>query len=369
MQKSEATIENNAQIINEIIKNDSSINQPKVYYSRRIIERNIAELRNQLGETRKFKLYYSIKANMNTDVLAFMSGLVDGFDVASTQEYLVGKSFMPSNQLSSTGYAVNNDAITNMTHLGTVYDFSSIGQLRVWLEEFNIRELDKAVRIGIRVRTNLLSAEGKNSRFGFDMEDLNELCTLVEDNNLIISQLHIHGGLKTLLTVKGDIEILLNWMKQPVMKFVSQINYGGSWDDLFYKNLLSQALSLIDVSFPNVTKIIEPGSLLVRNAGLMSGNVIDEQLKNNISIVTVNLSKFNASSWFSPNLIASSSNQEKILTRINGMTCYERDYFNETETARLSVGDRVYFYPVGAYYFTTHRSLHDLPFPEEIVVD
>lgn len=51
-----------------------------------------------------------------------------------------------------------------------------------------------------------------------------------------------------------------------------------------------------------------------------------------------------------------------------GNTCYEDDIFIGLKGEKIGLGDLAFLYPVGAYYYTTKRSLHDICFPKEKVI-
>lgn len=128
---------------------------------------------------------------------------------------------------------------------------------------------------------------------------------------------------------------------------------------------MTEAFKLIKDNFPKHTIILEPGSLLVRTAGILVSTVLDVSATG----ILIDSSQFNLSSRFKPQIIGSTSQHDNLIySQINGVTCYENDTFGKYEGKQLEQGDTVLFYPVGAYYLTTSRRLHNLSFPEQFLI-
>lgn len=338
--------------INEIPK----LETPKYYYIKDIIFYFCNSIKDMINELdfANIKLYYALKANNNPEVIKFLSGLVDGFEISSSFEYnLLKKHFnIQDIDLFANGTSYSNSDIEEIIKSKKKFNFNSLSQLKKHLNEQNT---------SISIRLNVPSSEtiDYNSRFGFTNEDLIGVKNF--KNN--VTSLTLSSGLKNLNNLKKEISAIKKIIDVHELLNVRTINFGGGWDDLFFKNEMSEALNLISNEFKEYTLIIEPGSLLVRNSGVLLSKAIEKREINKKTFLSMDCSLFNISSWYSPKLLAvysdkkRESNEELKSYIICGNTCYEDDFLN-FKFKEILEGDICVFYPVGAYYKTTERNLH-----------
>lgn len=353
-------------IMSNNIKSVGSVSSPAVIYFKNVLDCNIKQILEELASisSNRVDLLYSIKACNNTEVINYISKYVAGFSVASTEEYKYVKQF--SNKfISATGFSYNKYNLNR----NTIFYFNSLEQVKIYLKS---DEYEQNHNIGIRIKpiqslfSSSIYPSQFPSQFGFSIQQLKELEKLKEKYHFKIVSILIHQENK----VYNDYFELRKFIKKllslKVFKELKTINLGGGWDNLFLKKQIAKFITQLNI--PNGYRIyIEPGSAIVRTIGLLKATAIDQSMHNDYRNVVLNTSQFNNSSWYVPRIIASINpkNSVKIKTHIYGNTCYERDYFGYNENSLVSYGSTVFLYPVGAYYYTTHRELHNISFPKE----
>lgn len=317
-------------------------------------------------------IYYSIKANDYAKILnsLYKNESIQGFEVSSINEYKKVNEFTDKS-IGFTGPSFTVREIKNIYINGYVYDFDCIEQILSLGDCFTHRD------IGLRINLKISSIESqrkhrKTSRFGFSIKDLDDvrLKELLKKNKLKIHRVHIHNCEKDEETIEEMIEMISYILKKTIGKYVKEINLGGGWNYLYENGQLSWALKKFEL-FNSYTLIIEPGRLLVNDCGYLVAQVINQRIIDNIQHVTLNVSAYNLLSWFSTFPISNTSkNKKKLLTCLWGNTCYEEDFFVKNHyMSVLKIGDRVLFYPFGAYYRNNNKKLHNLPYPQEVVCE
>lgn len=341
-----------------------------IYYLKDVIVETVSAINNNLKEYPNVHLLYSIKANYNFEILELLSEYVYGFDVASYQEVdKVEKYLDYVDYISASGYGFTIIELVDTISKGIHVDFMSISQIETVVEKL----IGEYSGIGIRInipRSKIGNHRNRKSRFGIEFEEGHKLQELCFYNKLVLERIHLHGGLKTMediIIIGDEIEKWIN-----LFETIKYVNLGGGWDYLFQTQSIEEALRYITTRFPKIQFYIEPGSLLVRNAGILVSRVIDYQYGDkNFGFAVLDCSDFNLSSWYKSQVIAVLSQSNCALEKeveIVGNTCYEDDWFQIKCNKKIGIGDLIFLYPVGAYYLTTHRRLHDLKFPIEKLV-
>ena len=338
---------------------------PVIMYSREILISNLMKIVREVNAVKDNKVIplYSVKACRNKEVIKEISNFVKGFSVSSDSEYFEVRNFK-SSVISATGY--NFVERTDISENNIIFYFTSLRQLKIFLDK---KKICSNIKIGIRMKgpKALYFKNGKDSRFGLSLNELDDLYALQKKYNFKVISILIHQENKVLYdyrTLKTYLKVILI---HDSFKKIKSINLGGGWDNLFLKNQISEFINRLKI--PKKYLIyIEPGSTVVRTIGLLKAKVIDESIDEGKRKIVLNTSQFNNSSWFVPRIIGSAhlnSNNEILDTYVYGNTCYENDYFGKYSDSNITFGDEVFMYPVGAYYETTHRELHGIKFPKE----
>lgn len=239
----------------------------------------------------------------------------------------------------------------------------------------NFLELKKVIKykknikanIGIRLNSNL-----KKSRFGFNIEngDAKQAINQLQKENLKIKGLHIHFGFytspKTYHQMAKKIIILIKENNLDL----KYINFGGGFPSHGLKpygfkkykvspinEYINQICSVFNSFFKNKSNkpkiIIEPGRFLVDDSTNLITRIINQQIKNNKQIITVDATNQMISSvWFRPQIVKPvfiKNHQQKINTIIYGGSCQEDDILYQGQFPIMKVNSLISFYCVGAY--------------------
>ncbi|MDK7952794.1 hypothetical protein [Lactobacillus paragasseri] len=349
--------------IYSLILQAQSIESPAIIYSDEMLRQNLVDLIEDIKSARKNKVYlfYSIKACTYSKVIDVIAKYVEGFSVSSVNEYNIVKHY--NKKTTGTGFEYKSDFINK---LNTFY-FNSLSQLKNYLcKQKRISNQKIGVRISAPTTLYLQKQDRKKSRFGININDFDELNRLKDKYNLRIEHLLIHQENKVLNDNKNLKKFLCEILKMKAFNKVKTINLGGGWDNLFLNRAMGEFIDSLDI--PQKYKVIvEPGSAVIRTIGILKTSVIDENIIDGVRKVVVNTSQFNNSSWFVPQVIASNTHKfrQRLDTEIYGDTCYEKDFFGIYKNSDIGMNSELIMYPVGAYYYTTHRELHGLKFPRE----
>lgn len=360
---------------------------PKLIYSSQLLMNSIDRLRTDSKDVLDFKLYYSVKANINDDVMKFIGNRVDGMDVSSEYEYKLARA-AGIQHIISTAPVPAESFIMQLYENGYIFDFDSINSIER-CKRFLV--LGKKNKIGLRLRISNQEigndVQAKESRFGISLTEQNEVNRLnrvLKESSLTICQLHYHGRMGGVEHLKKICDYICHLLQNCVLlKDVSSISLGGGID-LFYMlgnshvegfwNVLS--LFSRETKKKNISILLEPGEQIVSTCGFLIVQVTDSVFRDGRQHLTVDSSAFNLLSWqeLYPHCInvlnhCFYGNSNMHNTTIWGQTCYEEDIFiRNMYLPKMRLGDRIVFYPMGAYAATTARHLHQIPTPVEILI-
>ncbi|QNQ81451.1 hypothetical protein [Lactobacillus sp. PV034] len=354
-----------SKLIQQLVNESNSYQSPVVLYSHRLLINNLNKIIKDLSYSKnRVYLFYSVKANMNPEVLQIINKKVSGFSISSDQEYESIRLFK-NKIISRTGFSFLHNHISKNKE---IFYFNSISQL----ENFLKLNSDRALQIGIRIRAprNLYDRNSSISRFGFSEGALRDLESLQKRYSFKIDSILIHQENKVLEDWHRLSKFIKDILKKKLLKNISSINLGGGWDNLFLKNQIGLFINHLGIPI-HYDVYIEPGSAIVRTIGILKAAVIDENEFEDKRYIVVDTSQFNNSSWYIPRIIGYSKNEinrKPMTTNVYGNTCYEKDYFGQYTKCTISFGSKVFMFPIGAYYSTTHRELHGIKFPREYVI-
>lgn len=352
---------------------------PTIIYSEEILRSHLSNLVLKVKQIENVELYYSVKANANDKLLRIINEYVSGFEVASEYELdIVNK--VSGKKVICTSPALSRRLIEQLYDKGSVFDFNSITSIERY------RNIIKSKKIGLRIRIDKkqLGEKYECSRFGVDVsakQEIYQLEKIVENNNFKITQIHCHCSISD----PNDQETMFEYIKsllsqQLIFENVSSVSIGGGQPFLYASNNTElrfwRSLEKFakEMKKSGIKVIMEPGESIVSSCGFLVVTVIDVQILEKRQYVTVDSSAFNLLSWqgtcpCSVNATPLNKTHKEYFTTIYGKTCYEGDLFAKNIMfPKLCVGDRIVFYPVGAYVVSIARQLHYIPVPKEIIV-
>lgn len=340
---------------------------PCIIYSKDTIKNIINLIRKDTQDILGFHLFYSVKANSCPNILEFIKSLIDGVEVASENEYkLVRKIGYKNIIVTFPGPKAN--FIENLYSDNNIFDFNSLSSMQ------SLSELLIGKEIGLRMR---LPKERNISRFGVLCNN-EKLHKFILDNSITVRRLHYHFDNHTLSNITNIIAHINELQNETKwFKNINCISFGGGLNNLYCSDVQNLKMFWDKISIfskkinlkQKVDIIFEPGTLLMLYSGYLITTVTEVLIENEIQQLVVDASAFNLTSWFRPNLIFPKQASDSIKTEIYGCTCFENDFFTKTAVLpKLKVGDRLLFYPVGAYVSSVARKLHMLPVPNEFLI-
>ncbi len=175
--------------------------RPFYVYDHKIMQSKVELLRKHLPAS--VKLHYAIKANSMPEVVEFMSGLVDGLDVASARELNVAaKTNTPRDEISFAGPGKQPEELRAAIEHGIVINCESPTELKR-IDEI-ARELSKKPLVAIRVNPDFqlqnsgMKMAGGPQQFGIDAETVPDVLESMKDMHLTFHGFHIFSGSQNL---------------------------------------------------------------------------------------------------------------------------------------------------------------------------
>lgn len=348
----------------------ASVDTPSIIYNKNLLEESVSRI-NQLKEIAdNLFIYYAIKANSNKKICEVISEEIDGADVASISELNLAQNCKFKN-ISFSSPSIPFESLRNFDLSNVNICLNSLSQLEQGIKSGLI--FDKVnIRLNHYFRSTINNQKIK-SRFGMDVDN-KYFYEIIEKHGLKISGIHLHLEEKTISSLKEIFEFIDIILRKDYFENVETINIGGGFLKILSDSENFKTVKIILQEFCNKYNfckiIIEPGNSFVRSSAVLVSEVLSADNfsdgKYCFRNIVVDSSAYNLLSWTKVQLISSTTrSNEKKLHNIYGNTCYELDIFSEkVYTHKLSIGDRVLFFPVGAYIENNSRQLHMLDFPE-----
>lgn len=279
---------------------------PFYVYDKKLIQERIQLLRQNLPE--KIKLHYAVKANPFAELLAFISPLVDGMDVASPAEMELAIAAGQSiNNISFAGPGKTDKELQQAINAGITLNVESLNELQR-IKQL-CRDLAQKAYVAIRVNPDFelkssgMTMAGGAKPFGIDSEQVPQVLEAMTDDSLVFRGLHIFWGSQNLNTdniisaQQATFELARQLMKQSSLA-LKTLNIGGGFGIPYFpgdtpidlariKQALSQNMNSFTSTFPDTEVIIELGRFIVGEAGVYCSRVIDKKVSRGKTFVVV----------------------------------------------------------------------------------
>ncbi|HEM6340974.1 TPA: amino acid decarboxylase [Streptococcus suis] len=335
--------------LNDFLKKlDSIASSDCMIYNLDLLESLINRLKKDFPSC---TLLYAMKANSNEKILELIARLNMGVDCASYEEFDSAKK-NKFKMISCTGSGFKIDEINKILSNGFTFDFDNVSQLELYVDKYGQITSSKGIRISC-----------DNSHLGFSIEEIIKYNYLLEG----LSRIHIHFGQKNIENIRENLDYLKKIIKNnfSIFQNISQINFGGSIEDLYIKghqNLASSIFNNFKIEIETfldreIEILLEPGDFLARPIGFYKTSILYSRQRN----ITLNSSILNFCPWYPKNIaIPSALTGSNYIYTVSGNSCFEYDLFGTVETDRkLSKKDVAIIYPVGSYNFNMNRFIHD----------
>ncbi len=243
-------------------------------------------------------IYYSVKANNNSEVLKLFYQMGLGFECVSKEELDYVLKLFPEiehNRISFTPNFAPKEEYQHALKVGVNVTIDSLFPFEHWAEVFANKDVLIRVDIGKGSgHHKYVVTGGDQSKFGIPLKSLDRVAEIAKDNNINIKGLHSHSG--------SGILNPLHWQKvfeslaSLIEKFplVKILNLGGGLGikerrgqnslDLMQ---LNNSLISVKANHPTLKLWMEPGRYLVAEAGVLLARVT--QVKGKADLVFVGI--------------------------------------------------------------------------------
>lgn len=373
---------------------------PFFAYDRALITKRIAELRDALPDG--VRLNYAIKANPMPAVVQHLSGMVDGFDVASALEMnTVMDTSMPASRISFAGPGKTPAELSRAVAAGIVIHMESeteMATIDLLAREQGVRPM-VAIRVnpGFELKSSGMRMGGGPKQFGVDAERVPQMLAKLAGLEMEFHGFHIFSGSQNLRpeaiqeAQRNTVDLAIELARDAPAP-VRHLNIGGGFGIPYFPG--DTALDLAPISetmaelrdrvateLPEAEMIVELGRYIVGEAGIYVSRIIDrKESRGRIYLITDGglHHQLSASGNFGQvlrknyplavgNRMASTDME---CVDVVGCLCTPLDLLGDrVELPRAEIGDLIVIFQSGAYGLTASPSAFlSHPPPVEVLV-
>lgn len=270
---------------------------PFFAYDRSAIDTRVRALRSLLPPG--MHLHYSIKANPMPAVIHYLTGRVDGFDVASAQEMALAlDAGAAPGAIGFAGPGKSHDDLRRAVASGVNVHVESETQLRLltalgW--ELGVRP-SVAIRVNpdFQVGHSGMRMGGGAASFGVDVDQVPALLRELEARELALAGFHVFWGSQclhaaTIIEAQRQSADLILRLASDLPQPPRFINLGGGFGIPYFPGetpldiqavceAMHDWLPRLRERLPGTTQILELGRYLVGEAGIYVCRVIDRKV-------------------------------------------------------------------------------------------
>ena len=285
---------------NQVVKDISNFEGPTYIYSKARIKDNLKRLHQALEDVNiQHQIHYAVKANRHPAILKTIKDTgYTGVDVCSPKELeLAIASGFKQNQINYTGTSISNSdyqLIANYTSIQFNADSLSV------IKQIGERNLFD--RIGIRINPQIglgynedLEYAGNGvSKFGIYPDQIKTAFDLAADYGIIIDTIHFHAGSGYLTAQLDAFELLLKTIRPIIDQYkIKHLNIGGGLGIMQSEGDraldLERWAKILKVQVGDLKIILEPGDYIVKDAGILVGEVTYIEEKAGVQFLGLNL--------------------------------------------------------------------------------
>jgi diaminopimelate decarboxylase len=269
---------------------------PFFAYDRSLLTGRVAALRNCLPPG--LNLRYAIKANPMQAVVHHLSGLVDGFDVASGLELRTAlNSTMPADRVSFAGPGKTPAELRQAVASGVTVEVESGTEARRLVaigQQLGIRPR-VAVRVNpdFEVKGSGMRMGGGPQQFGVDAEQVPALMKEFADTELDFLGFHVFAGSQNLRAdilseAQGKTVDLIVRLAETAPSPVRYVNLGGGFGIPYFEKDTPLDLTAIGANLAELLKrirrtlrdarvVVELGRYIVGECGVYVTRIVDRK--------------------------------------------------------------------------------------------
>ena len=346
---------------------------------------------------KKWRIHYAMKANNNTEVLNIIKELGGGIDATSPGEVeLAMKSGFKESDIIFTGTSLSNSDLEFLAKTGVLINFDSISSLRRF-EDAEGRKVGLRINTGIGIgRVEKTTTGGSEVgqipvKFGISGKAVDIAFDIIESKGFELYCLHHHVGSDWVgEKIKQYFQALDNLLKvaeKAEARFgrsVKVLDLGGGYgvphsegEEEFpvYDFFQKVKEHMEEFGFGDLEVIVEPGTYLVSDAGILVAQVNTVEEKNGRMFVGVDagLNVFNSPAlynYYHEIVVCNRVTSEKrMIATVVGNICESGDVFAvDRELPVIKEGDYLAILNAGAYGYVMANSYNLRPKGKEVVV-
>ena len=368
-----------------------AVGTPAYIYSRHTLVDHFRRLRDAFSEISP-QIRYALKANGN---LAILKALVDegaGFDVVSRGEiFRVLKAGGDPARIDFAGVGKRRDEIEYAIDVG-IDTFNVESEAELDLIDRVARERGQVARVALRINPDVdadtheyITTGKRETKFGLDVERARRVAeSMSERSGVRLTGLHIHIG-SQITQVAPYVEMVkrLVALAQDLRGFhpgLESINIGGGFGIHYHEDEAPAMTEFADALVPLLKDCgfsvhMEPGRLLVGNAGILVTRVLHEKRGGSKRFVICDAAM---NDLIRPSLYGAFHRIEPVEARegevtpadVVGPVCESGDFFaKDRDLPPLERGDLLVVRSAGAYAFVMASNYNARPRAVEVMVD
>ncbi len=368
-----------------------AVGTPAYVYSKRTLLGHFRRLRDAFAAVSP-KIRYAVKANGNLALLRLLADEGAGFDVVSRGEiHRVLKAGGLANSIDFAGVGKKRDEIEYALEVG-IDMFNVESEAELELIEQVARDTNQVARVALRVNPDVdpkthkyISTGQKESKFGLDIDRAQRMAGWLQGRDAVrLTGLHAHIGSQiTQVQPYVDAVTKLLALAKRVRELhptLTSVNIGGGFGIHYRENEAQDLTAFSDALVPMLQESgfevhMEPGRVLVGNAGLLVTKVIFEKRSGDKRFVICDAAM---NDLIRPSLYGAFHRVEPVgnppgdssLADIVGPVCESGDFLaKDRELPPLAPGDLLAVRSAGAYAFVMASNYNARPRPVEVLVD
>jgi diaminopimelate decarboxylase len=369
----------------------AAVGTPVYVYSRHTLVDHFRRLREAYRALDP-QIRYAVKANGNLAVLATLAREGAGFDVVSRGEiFRVLQAGGDPGRIDFAGVGKRRDEIAYALEQG-IETFNVESEAELDLIDRTARELGRTAHVALRVNPDVdphthtyISTGRKETKFGLDIERARRIAeTTSERSGVLLSGLHVHIG-SQITEVQPYVEMItrLLGLARDLRGFhphLGTLNIGGGFGIHYREGEAPPMSAFADAIVPLLAGQgfrvhMEPGRLIVGNAGILVSRVVYEKRSGDKRFVICDAAM---NDLIRPSLYGAFHRIEPVRPRpgatapadIVGPVCESGDFLGkDRDLPPLEPDDLVAVRSAGAYGFVMSSNYNARPRAAEVLVD
>ncbi len=365
------------------------VGTPVYVYSEETLRRHVRVF-DESFESVPHLICYAVKANSNINILRRFAQWGTGFDIVSGGElFRVLRAGGSAEKTIFAGVGKTADEIRYAIDAGILF-FNVESGPELELIQNVARQMNRRVRVSIRANPDVdprthpyISTGMQKHKFGVSLPEAKELYRKVRIfSNVDVVGVQCHIGSQ--ITEMGPFEAALASFRQFILELKAEdlplkyLDFGGGLG-ISYNAESPPAPATYGAAVAGATKdlgltiVLEPGRVIVGNAGILLSRVLLKKSQGSKKFVIVDAGM---NDLIRPALYGSHHQLWPVHPRsemetvdVVGPVCESADFIaKDRELARLSAGDLVAVMSAGAYGFSLSSNYNSRPRVAEVLV-